>query len=376
MESNIQEDKDIEQCVIESLQDYQFRNKDILIVSEDNTRSSPVHKIFPLVRRIVENKGAKSIKILFALGTHRPMTEEEIKAKLGLEYLDGIKCFNHNWLDEEELTSIRRFGGYDCKINKKLLECDMIIGFSNTIPHRVAGFTGGSKLFCPGVSNREMIGYTHWISATIPRVKIIGTSENPVRQIFDKVDNAIDKEKISFNFVLSDKGVVGLFVGGFKESYMKACELSRKVHVKELAPRNYVIAHVDDVVPDLWQGAKAIYNCSNAVSDDGLLVVKGEFREGISVHGDVLKNGYNDLETVKKLLKQNEIGDLVVAAHLVHVGEILKRINVKIWSDNISKEECKKLNIGYLSNKDAQNLDYDYEIAAADRIYIKPNKIK
>ena len=92
MESNIQEDKDIEQCVIESLQDYQFRNKDILIVSEDNTRSSPVHKIFPLARRIVENKGAKSIKILFALGTHRFMTEEEITAKLGLEYLDGIKC--------------------------------------------------------------------------------------------------------------------------------------------------------------------------------------------------------------------------------------------------------------------------------------------
>ena len=59
--------------------------KNVLILVDDYTRSTPVKKISPFLIRELEKGGVKAegIKILLALGTHRPMTAEEIEKKLG-----------------------------------------------------------------------------------------------------------------------------------------------------------------------------------------------------------------------------------------------------------------------------------------------------
>lgn len=357
--------------IAESMEKYSFRNKKVLIISDDNTRSTPVGDYFPLIKRMIENDSCESIDVLFALGTHRPMNEDEIMKKMGLSSLEGIGCHNHDWLNEDDLISIGNFGGYECKLNRKIFESDVVIGFSNTVPHRVAGFSGGAKLFCPGVSNKDMIGYTHWVSAKIPLLEIAGTLDNPVRFIFDKIDGSIDKEKISFNFVMHNNYVMDVFIGDFKEAHAKASRLSERYHIKEMAPTDKVMVYVDDIVPDLWQGAKAIYNCSNAVSDGGLLVVKGRFKEGISVHGDILKYGYHNFNTVQGLIKEDSKLDIAVAAHLIHVGELLERINIKICSDNISEQQCKKMNLGYITDEEASRMNFGYKIPDSTHIYIK-----
>ena len=60
--------------------------KNVLILADDYTRATtPVQKILPRLISELEEGGIKpsGIEILIALGTHRPMTDEEIKRKFG-----------------------------------------------------------------------------------------------------------------------------------------------------------------------------------------------------------------------------------------------------------------------------------------------------
>ena len=73
--------------------------KNVLILVDDYTRATtPVQKILPRLMSELENGGIKhsDIKIMIALGTHRPMTDEEIKrflASSGIDYMEMIeKC--------------------------------------------------------------------------------------------------------------------------------------------------------------------------------------------------------------------------------------------------------------------------------------------
>ena len=65
----------------------------VVIVTDDNTRPTPVHLILPRVLTRLLNAGIASerIEILIASGTHRPMTERELEAKLGKEIIKTLK---------------------------------------------------------------------------------------------------------------------------------------------------------------------------------------------------------------------------------------------------------------------------------------------
>ena len=80
--------------------------KNVLILVDDHTRTTPVKKILPRLLRELEMAGIQSsrIKILIALGTHRSMTEEEIIKKFGEDIPKRYPIFNHQWWDPSHLV--------------------------------------------------------------------------------------------------------------------------------------------------------------------------------------------------------------------------------------------------------------------------------
>ena len=57
----------------------------VLIVTDDNTRHTPLHRVLPLILEELAEAGVSdsSIRILIGLGTHRAMKDEEIRRKFG-----------------------------------------------------------------------------------------------------------------------------------------------------------------------------------------------------------------------------------------------------------------------------------------------------
>ena len=142
--------------------------KEVLIVVDDYTRTTPVQKILPRLVSELGEAGIKpsGIKILVALGTHRPMTEEEIVKKFGKDIPKRYPIFNHQWWDSSQLTY---FGETEKRtpifVNRMIKEVDLIIGIGQIVPHRVSGFSGGGNIIQPGICGEETTGKTHWLSA-------------------------------------------------------------------------------------------------------------------------------------------------------------------------------------------------------------------
>src|SRR5215510_2681909 len=79
-----------------------YRNRRILLVVPDNTRTAPLGLIFKSLHRQI-GKVTQSFDVLIALGTHQPLSEAAIRQRLEItdEERHGefrrVRVFNHEW---------------------------------------------------------------------------------------------------------------------------------------------------------------------------------------------------------------------------------------------------------------------------------------
>ena len=88
----------------------------VLIVTDDNTRHTPLHRVVPIILEELAEAGVSdsSIRILIGLGTHRAMTDEEIRRKFGDDLVARFEILNHEWKNPVKLISLGKSGlGFD-----------------------------------------------------------------------------------------------------------------------------------------------------------------------------------------------------------------------------------------------------------------------
>lgn len=130
----------------------------IVIISDDNTRPTPVARILPSVLAVLGKSGVSDDQVVFliASGTHRPMKKEELEAKLSAEVLSRFTVMQHDYQDEENLVDAGFSSqGIPIRVNRIAAEADLVIGIGNIVPHRFCGFSGGAKIIVPGISSAE-----------------------------------------------------------------------------------------------------------------------------------------------------------------------------------------------------------------------------
>ncbi|MDY7020572.1 MAG: lactate racemase domain-containing protein, partial [Cyanobacteriota bacterium] len=138
--------EDILTRLLSYLSQFDLNKKRVLILCEDVTRATPIHQFFPDFLRVIQAE-ASQITVLFALGTHRFMTAEEMQKKLGIspETANTIKLINHNAFDDDLLAEVGKIDNIPIKINSAIDEHDIVIALGSILPHRVVGFSGGAK---------------------------------------------------------------------------------------------------------------------------------------------------------------------------------------------------------------------------------------
>jgi len=321
----------------------------VVILSEDNTRPTPVNQILPPILEELNGCGVKDIDItaMMALGTHRPMTEKEMSKKLGEEIAERIEVVNHECDDHESLEDLGKTSkGTPIFVNKKALKADFMIGVGMICSHRVAGYGGGAKIVQPGISGKITTGHTHWTSALYESGKIMGTEQNPVREEMNEIAS---KAKLSFiiNAVLNREGrIVKVVSGDFIKAFKKGVRESRKVwevNVPEKADVVIADSHPADI--DMWQAAKGIYASDLIVKPGGTIILITPCWEGVSKqHPQVLQFGYRPFNELEKLVETKEITDLVAAAHMAHVGRVIReKAKCILVSEGIPESDALKL---------------------------------
>ena len=327
--------------------------KSILITVDDYTRLTPVQKILPRLIGELEEAGIKrsGIKILVALGTHRPMTEKEIAEKFGKVISKSLPILNHAWWDSSQLANFGQTEkGTPILVNRIVKEVELIIGIGQIVPHRVSGFSGGGNIVQPGICGEETTGKTHWLSAQFKGREILGKIENPVKEEIEQVAQRAGLKWI-INTIQDGSGkLIEVVAGNPIQAYRKGAKRSFDIYQSILPQEaDIVIADSHPYDSDLWLAAKGIYASELAVKQGGVVILVSPCPEGVSPsHPEVLEWGYQTFDEVNEIVHQRKIQKLTVAAHLVHVGRVIKeRAKGILVCPGISKEETEKLGILY-----------------------------
>ncbi|MBM4277337.1 MAG: nickel-dependent lactate racemase [Deltaproteobacteria bacterium] len=328
----------------------------VLIVVDDYTRSTPVQKILPCLIEVLKGAGVRKdrIRILVALGTHRPMTQEEMVNKFGEDLVRQYSISNHAWWDFSQLIHLGETEkGTPILVNRIVQEVDFIIGVGQIVPHRVSGFSGGGNIIQPGICGEETTGKTHWLGAQFTGREILGKIQNPVK---DEIEEVALKAGLKWivNTIQDGSGrTVDAVAGDPILAYRKGAERSIQVCQAEIPQdADIVIADSHPYDSELWLASKGIYASELAVKQDGVVILVSPCPEGISPsHPEVLEFGYQTFAEADRLLREGKSLKLTAAAHLVHVGRVIKeRAKGIMVTTGISKEETERLGLRYAKN--------------------------
>ncbi len=343
----------------------------VLIIPPDFTR---FHSKAGLLTSFAYEYFGKAVSdILPALGTHNPMTEEEIKRMFPGVPLNLFR--EHRW--KSDLATIGKVPGgfieeqsegklsfdWPAQVNSLLVEggFDLILSIGQVVPHEVIGMANHNKNIFVGTGGEEGINKSHYIGAVYGMERIMGRTDTPVRRILNYAESRFGKDLpvlyVQTVIGRDDKGdlaVRGLFTGDDTECFEKASELSLKVNFQMLdTPLKKVVVYLDpDEFKSTWLGNKSIYRTRMAIADGGELLILApgvrEFGEDKEIDRLIRKYGYRGTEKTLAAVEENgELQEsLGSAAHLIH-GSTEGRFKVTYCPGSLSREEIEGANYSY-----------------------------
>ncbi len=368
--------------------DGKFRNQRVLVLIPDHTRTVPLPSLFRALVEVLQD--VKQLDFMVALGTHPPLNEESIYKLVGITVQERnttfrhIGLFNHEWSTPSALTSlgviqqdeIKQIAGknwhaslpdeINIRINKAALEYDHILILGPTMPHEVAGFSGGAKYLFPGISGPDMINATHWLGALAGVVGTIGIKDTPVRAMIHAAASRLKTPVALIALIVEGHELSGLFIGDTLSAWSAAADLSAQRHIRWVdKPFQRVLSCAPSMYDELWTAAKAMYKLEPAVAIGGEVVIYAPHLDTVShVHGKyIYQVGYHILPYFLNDWEQFRNIPLGVLAHSTHLRgsgvmeDGLEKPNVRVTlASKISAEDCARLNLGYL---DPRKIDVD-----------------
>ena len=313
------------------------------------------------------------VDVLPALGTHAPMTDNDIA-----EMFQGVPkdLFRvHDWRNDvvtvgtipgekvSEITHGTIDSEWPAQLNKLVYNGghDLILSIGQVVPHEVIGMANYNKNLFVGTGGSAGINKSHFVGAVYGMERVMGRAENPVRSLLNYAsDNFIQDMPVVYVHTVVGRNETGelvtrgLYIGSGLEVFTLAAELSLKVNFTMLdKPLKKAVVYLDPTeFKSTWLGNKSIYRTRMAMSDGGELLVLApalkEFGEDQEIDRLIRKYGYKGTPETSKALDENEDlrNNLSAAAHLIH-GSSEGRFSITYCPGKLTKEEIESVNFKY-----------------------------
>jgi nickel-dependent lactate racemase len=265
------------------------RKGKIVVVVSDITRPIPYYEfLYSLLKRLEDHRIEKNdIIILIATGMHRSSTPEERLEMFGEEIVRNYEIIDHRADDENELKKIegKSWSGNEIRLNRHYVDSGLRIITGLVEPHFMAGFSGGRKAICPGLSSLDTIQKFHGYEfLSDPAASNVILDDNPCHKESFSVASKVQPD-LTINVVLNNrKKVIAAYSGDLNLSHRLAFQF-----VKEHSCRK-VEKQVDMIITScggypldstFYQCIKGIVSCLPAVKKGGKIIASGSCMEGV-----------------------------------------------------------------------------------------------
>lgn len=340
----------------------------VCIISDDNTRMTPVSSILKELLPRVEGAGVRreDIFIVMALGSHRYMTPEEIKAKLGVEICGRYRVMNSEFENPEMLMEVGTSElGTPIRVFKPAMDADVRIGIGNVVPHGCMGWSGGAKILYPGITSADIVSEFHVMQGLRDEI-LLGMVECPTRLAVEEWTKKIGLHYIINTVLDEDMQLYRVVAGHYVQAQRKAVSYAKEICGINLQQQpDVVLSAAYPIHLDFWQCGKAAYGPAKVIKEGGEFLLLADCSEGVGPHEKMLpymgmENGKAALE---KRVRAGETGeDLLTMAVGVSMGRVARHCHFTLISDGLTAEQC---SVGYMSHCPEAGLQQALEAALA-----------
>ncbi len=262
--------------------------KNVCIVISDSTRAVPTKLILESLLPEIESYGMarKDITILIATGLHRPNVGAELEGLVGKEIMRDYRIVNHNARDRsscEHIGQTKR--GTPIIINQEFIKADFKILTGLIEPHFMAGFSGGRKAVCPGISYMDMFKHFHG-PAILESSKATNAllKGNPFHEESTEIARRCGADFIANVTINKHKQVTGIFCGDLDAAFYKGADFCLAHNSYKLKGEAELVITSGGGLPldaTLYQTVKGMVTALPAVKQGGMILSVSGCREEI-----------------------------------------------------------------------------------------------
>ncbi len=305
----------------------------IAIITSDITRPCPTFRIMPALLDELYAAGCdpKDLTLVFALGSHRRHTPEEMKKLAGERAFAEIRCVDSDPDDCVHLGDTD--AGTPVDITRSVAEADRRICLGNIEYHYFAGYSGGAKAIMPGVSTPAAIQANH--SMMVKDECCAGNLEgNPLRRDIEQAAAMVGVDFI-VNVVLDEhKNIVRAVAGDVTAAHREGCRFLDRMYLKRIPARADIVIVSQGGAPkdlNLYQTQKALDNAKHAVKPGGAIILIGSCREGLGsrVFEEWLLNAPSAHSMIERIGREFQLGGHKAAA----IAMVLENAEIYLVSD-------------------------------------------
>jgi nickel-dependent lactate racemase len=323
----------------------------VAVIVDDYTRKTPAAQMLPpiLERLLAAGVERGDIRIVAALGTHRPMSPEELVAKLGAEVAEQYPIVNLPSTTEGEMVYLgTSSNGIPAWVNRTVAEADLRIGLGMITPHMDAGFSGGAKIILPGVCSSVTVDAFHAASVSIPE-NPLGDVDAPLRRSLEQfVAERVPLDMI-VNAIITLEGEIHQCVAGHAiQAHRAGIEWARSVFGTPIRKRYpVVVANCYPYDVDWWQSSKGAM-CGDLVTlPGGTLVMVTAAPEGHSTYPLVPHYTSRSVEALQREVEVGQVEDVKQASAAVIIARLKERANLVLVSQGLSAADAGTMGIPY-----------------------------
>lgn len=257
------------------------RSKAVIVIS-DATRPVPYRGEAGILVPIIEDLtaagvGAEDIRLLVATGTHRAMSDQELRDFLDPRIFDlGLDIINHDCRKTGDLVHVGKTAvGGDILINRHYVESGIKILTGLVESHFMAGVSGGRKSICPGLLAEDSTYMLHGGSILeSPRAADLGLEGNPVHEEALRVARMAGCDFIVNVTLDAGYRLTGVYAGDMEKAHLAAVsKLTTYATIPVQKKYDLVVTQAGFVGVNHYQAAKGAQVCVPLIRENGICLL-------------------------------------------------------------------------------------------------------
>jgi nickel-dependent lactate racemase len=296
--------------------------RDVLIIVNDRTRSTPTARILEHIRSRIDRIPTS---VIVAAGSHVAPTPVELREILGdLHDRLGERTVIHDARKSQDMVRVGvTTRGTEVRFTRRVVEAERIVTISSVKPHYFAGFTGGRKSFLPGVAAYETIEQNH-SHALSPAACALALRGNPVHEDMEEAVALLgDKNVFAIQVVLDREHRISCATAGdINDAFGAAVARSREISSVPVETKAGVVVAVAAYPPvdNLYQSQHALEHGKLALEKGGIIILVSQCHGGIGSRAfvDLARSVSSPEEALARIREGYRLGHHKVArmAHM------------------------------------------------------------